>query len=152
MEPGDLPIEGDHLHPQGMIDLRPTHDLVTVPDIIWVDAGLLKLVEQINRILKCHTYESCQNYGEYLRSLGFDHVHESKRDYAYVEFYDLEDAMDFLNEIQIRAGVTNMLYHKIAQEGTPGAWELKARLSNEGHFWVWFPAEDIPAIEEVLGG
>jgi hypothetical protein len=138
-------------HPQVTIAVGTVRGGSHVPDEFQVDAELVGLIEWLNTRQNIRTYESCQNYGEYLRELGFDHTFESKRDYAYIEFYDLDDARGFLNLVKEATGVTHMIYHRIVQEGTPGAWELKARPSIEDHFWVWLPVEDIPELEEVLG-
>lgn len=115
-----------------------------------VDEKLADIVLRINNSLGIGTYESCQNYGEYLRKLGFMHVDESKRDYAYIEFFDGATALNFVHAVLAQVGPGSVIHHKIKQEATPGAWELKARLSLEPHFWVWFPSEDIPELESIL--
>lgn len=139
------PVRGltsdNHPHQQVKVQLKTKGD-------VEVDQALRHLLIQVNEY-GLPTYESCQNYGEYLRGLGLDHVHESKRDYAYIEFYNFDDAMEFLSLVMGAAGIANPLHHQIAQEGTPGAWELKFRMGTN-QFWVWFPAEVIPNIEGVL--
>lgn len=121
------------------------HEQAAAPE---VDVLLAPLIEWCN----AHgfwTYESCQNYGEYLRDLGFDHVLESKRDYAYIEFHEVEDAVLFMDFVKDWVGVDNPIHHQIANEGTPGTWELKMRNSTR-RFWLWFPADDIGHLQRMI--
>lgn len=132
------------LHKQVEVDLRLA---LPNPNVVNVDEGMARLLPIVNRLAP--TYESCQNYGEYLRDMGLDFNHESKRDYAYIEFFELKDAIYFRREVADAAGPTDMLFHQIVMEGTPEAWELKFRPATE-QWWVWFPTSDIPQIERVL--
>lgn len=119
-----------------------------LPVEFTVDAKMSKIIGWCNS-RSYRTFGSCENYGEYLRSLGMDFNHESTRDYAYIEFMELEDAIMFMQDIQDRAGIVSGLYAKIEAEGTPDAWELKLRLTS-GRFWLWFPTSDIPLIEHAI--
>jgi hypothetical protein len=123
---------------------------ISVKDaIVEVDAYISRLINLIWVNLGINTYESCENYGEYLRDLGLDHIFESKRDYAYIEFYSLEDADYFQESVLGYTGVVHPIYHQITHEGTPDAWELKVRQST-GNYWVWFPSSEIEELEKLL--
>lgn len=137
------------LHEQVQISVGTGTPPVLIPDEFSVDAKIATVIEKVNG-LGYRTYSSCQNYGEYLRELGFDFNHEAARDYAYIEFYELNDAIGFMREVMHRAGVTNPIYHKVVMEGTPDAWELKYRQTSE-HFWLWLPESDILELEVILG-
>lgn len=132
-----------------MNQLHDQIEIVIKGSPVEVDAHISVVVDWINNRLGVETYESCENYGEYLRDLGFDHVFESKRSYAYIEFFEWSDAMTFLDAVVDRTGVAHPFYHQIANEGTPEAWELKMRPST-GNFWLWFPAAEIDELEKIL--
>lgn len=117
--------------------------------VVNVDAYISRVIDLLNNRVGIPTYESCENYGEYLRGLGMDFNFESKRDYAYIEFYSLAAAEVFLEYVKDQAGVANPIHHKIANEGTPDAWDLKWRAST-GQPWVWFPSSDIEELEKLL--
>ena len=142
--------EGLHfevLHPQFRVSVRANTGKWADEDVD-VDAEMAPLIESLAR-LGMKTYESCQNYGEYLRFMDFDHVFEAKRDYAYIEFYWLNDAHWFIR-IMRDSGVQNPIHHRVVHEGTPDAWELKLRMTKEGHPWVWFPNSDIPGATKLV--
>lgn len=126
-----------------------TTTIVLEGQSVEVDIRIAGLIKAINKGLGIKTYESCENYGDYLRQIELDHVFESRRDYAYVEFFALGDAHMFLEAILSNTGVTSPIYHKVAHEGTPDAYELKWRAST-GQPWVWFPSSDIEELEKVL--
>lgn len=133
-------MEEMEIHPQAYASLMSEN--------VLVDAEMVLLLEALGQ-LGIKTYESCQNYGEYLRFMELDHVFEAKRDYAYVEFYSLIDAHTFIR-IARDSGVQNPIHHRIVHEGTPDAWELKLRMTAEGHAWVWFPNYDIEGVTKLI--
>lgn len=131
-------------------DFHPQHEILIDGGQYSVDKKLAPIINLINSKLNIETYESCENYGEYLRDLGLTFNHESQRDYAYIEFYNLDDAIMFLQWVKDKATFIHELGQKVSSETVPGAWELKARFSIPWHFWVWFPEADIPSLEELL--
>jgi hypothetical protein len=137
------------IHPQATTYVRDKYGRLLL-DAANVDEEMAPVIGLLSR-WHVPTYESCQNYGEYLRSFtpGLDHIFECGRDYAYIEFYNWDNAVDLI-AIFKALGPQHPLYHKVMNEGTPGAWELKARPSKPGHFQVWLPHEDLPAIAQVL--
>lgn len=141
-------VSGGELHPQVRVPIFPLQRAFKGAASIECDQKIAKVVAAIND-LGYATYESCQNYGEYLRWVGLGHVHESLRDYAYVEFYELDDAMAFIGQVQDVADVAGSIYHQLAHEGTPGAWELKYRQTT-GQWWIWFPSSSIKDLEGLL--
>lgn len=131
-------------------DFHPQHTVLIGRDQYFVDDRLHEIISLINQKLHIWTYESCQNYGEYLRDLGFTFNHEADRDYAYIEFENLEDAVMFIQWVRDKASFIHQVGQHAASETVPDAWELKARLSIPWHFWVWFPTSDIQELQKLL--
>jgi hypothetical protein len=140
-------MSNDDFHPQTRITFPSNNVRANV------DEALAPILLDLNR-LGIRTYESCQNYGEYLRQ--FDdmaHVWDSKRDYGYIEFFSVPDALAFTELIAQTTGIMNPLFFKVIHGGTPGAWEVRVNLATKDEkwrAWVLFPAGDIPAITELL--
>lgn len=135
----------ESLHEQATIKLRY--------GTAKVDAKMARILEHLDR-LKFKTYESCENYGEFLRQYDdLSHVIDYNRNYAYIEFYDIQSAMKFITMINDVVALTSPLFFKTCHGGTPGAWEVKVNLASakpDYRAWVWFPSEDIPELEQVL--
>lgn len=134
-------MEENVLHPQ--VSLRTSsHD-------IEVDEKLADVIHRIDKLDIAPTTGSCQNYGEYLRSLGLNHVHESLRDYAYLEFETFSEATFFLGYVFRRTQVNDMMHHQIAQNGTPMAWDTRY-IFDRHKTWVMFPETDIEELSRIL--
>lgn len=136
---------GGMMGPEG--DLHPQISVSLMAKDVFVDVEMGPLLEALGHS-GIKTYESCQNYGEYLRFMELDHVFEAKRDYAYIEFYRMADALAFI-QVAKDSGVQSPIHHRSSHEGTPDAWELKIRMTT-GRPWVWFPNYDIEEVTKLV--
>ena len=133
------------------------HEQTSVPWIGQVDTELVELVVALNEY-GLATYESCQNYGEYLRHFGdmMTHMAEAQRDYAYIEFFDSQDAVQFLRRVRDHTAPAELIHQRVTHHGAPGAWEVRINYTsgdgNKLRTWVWFPAEDIQAATTAVRG
>lgn len=125
------------------------HATVYVGNDIELDEKLAGLIQELWAEGFTKMTGSCQNYGEYLRSLGFDWNHESTRDYVYFEFPKLVDALELVDYILDVAGPVHPLTMRIANPSTPGAWELRFLLDWRKP-WLLFPTVDIDEVSQLL--
>lgn len=130
-------------------EFHPTKTIRLGSTEVEVDEPLATVVAKLNS-LGIDTLACCQNYADYLRSVAeMDHAWDSKREYGYIEFPNLETTLRFINLMKEKIPPIEQVYFRITFSGSPDAWEVRYLVERTA-FWVLFPEYDIATIEAAL--